>query len=189
MTDKKQPAGEYEVGYCKPPEATLFKKGGPCGNYGRKGKPENRAAIAARKAELTMQQTITKASHKRGKVRTPDGRITTMSTREILVEQVMQSGLKDPKMALKAIDLIFCGEKSAAKEPDQPNCGVMVIQQPAATVEQAMARVRLRSEELKRLASFYGGKEPPLSDQGRRLRSLDSSVWRTDVDGASLLCR
>ena len=166
MTDKKHPAGEYEVGYCKPPEATRFKKG-RCGNdYGRKGKPENRAAIAKKKQAMTMQETLEKVGRKRRTVRTADGSVKTMQNHEMLLEAAIQGALKSPALALKLITMYIKDEQARRREPEQQTGGGLVIQQPAATMEQSLARVKARQEELREAGSLYGV-QPPSDPPGR----------------------
>jgi hypothetical protein len=60
---KRQPTGDYGVGYCRPPEATQFKKG-QSGN--RKGRPKGTKNIATY-VSMALQQRI--AIREGGKVK------------------------------------------------------------------------------------------------------------------------
>ena len=62
MTDSSDPTEDYKVGYGRPPREHMQKAGAPSKNpYGRKGKPQNREAIARRKLPLGLDETLLKA--------------------------------------------------------------------------------------------------------------------------------
>ena len=110
MTEKKKPAGDYEVGYAKPPEHTRFKKG-QSGN--RKGRPKGAKNL---KTDLMEELGERLRVHEGDKVR-------YVSKQRALIKSLVARALKgNDRAAAKIIDLYLkvIGLEDVAADADLP---------------------------------------------------------------------
>ncbi len=151
--DDDAPAGpDYTVGYGKPPEEHRFKPGRPSANpYGRKGKPENRERILTTKKARSVRDVILSVANKPRRVSTADGRSRKMSTTEVLTEKLVSYAMTgSATAALKLLELMSRQERAAAEAEPVTDTGVMVIQATPPTMEETLALVKWRDDQLRR---------------------------------------
>ena len=87
---KRQPTGDYGVGYCRPPEATQFKKG-QSGN--RRGRPKGTKNIATHLNEILQERISVREG----------GKVRTMSKAEAMLQKVTHRAMMGDPKALSSI--------------------------------------------------------------------------------------
>lgn len=152
MADKK-----YEVGFCKPPAHTRFKKG-VSGNPS--GRPKRRITPAK------VQTTLDKLLSARITI-TSNGRPRQVSMLEALLTQLVHKAVKGHQPAVSFItDIINTGEAAAAAVLDA-----------GPSPEESMAEIdRVLDEMNRKLAA----------DSGRSVTEQDMSLTDADPDAPSL---
>lgn len=132
MARKRVPTGDHEVGYCRPPSATRFRKGGPSPNpkgRPRKPKPASTEEAVAEMIWEHMGQPVT--------VRLPDGSTKQVEAFEAMLLQLqakaMGGSTKHLELVmrlLKEFDLLVPGRQAQARG------GVLVVPESPASPEE-----------------------------------------------------
>jgi hypothetical protein len=122
---RKQPTGNYEVGYCKPPTSGRF----PNAHSNRQGRPRGAKNLATCvRKELDVDVTFTDKGEPR-----------TMSCRELIARQIVREGAK---INPKAIDIIV----KIDTPPDERGASGNA-RAPSLTTTQTEARTELLPDE------------------------------------------
>src|SRR5882724_7292231 len=87
---KRQPTGDYGGGYCRPQEATQFKKG-RSGN--RRGRPKGTKNIATHLIEILQERISVREG----------GRVRTMSKAEAMLQKMAHKAMMGDSKALSSI--------------------------------------------------------------------------------------
>lgn len=109
---KRRDPNSYEIGYCKPPKATQFRKG-------QSGNPQGR-----RSAPKTPQQVLKKTLNRTMSVR-QDGRVTRMSVLEVIVNTLAHQAMKGDIRAFA--QLMRMMQESSLDGPAPGQHGVLVV--------------------------------------------------------------
>ena len=88
--EKRQPTGDYGVGYCRPPEATQFKKG-QSGN--RRGRPKGTKNIATHLNEILQERISVREG----------GKVRTMTKAEAMLQKMAHKAMMGDSKALSSI--------------------------------------------------------------------------------------
>ena len=109
---KRQDPNTYDVGYCKPPKATQFKKG-------QSGNPRGRRNPARTARELLM-----KILNQRMSVR-QDGEVTRMSSLEVIFNSIVRQAMKGDSRAIA--QLMRLRQELNVDGPEPGQYGVLVV--------------------------------------------------------------
>ncbi len=109
---KRQDPTTYDIGYCKPPKATQFRKG-------QSGNPRGR-----RKTTKTPREVLKQALNRTMSVR-QDGQVTRMSTLEVIINSLTHLAMKGDTRAVAQVLRLIQELDVAGPEPGQ--YGVLVV--------------------------------------------------------------
>ena len=129
MADKKKPAGEYEVGFGKPPESGQFKKG-TSGNL--KGRPKG-----ARNLKTDLLEELDETMN----VREGDRERRISKQRALIKIQVARALNGNDRAAAKIIDLYL---KVIGLDDDAADADLPLTDDESAVIEKLEERLRRR---------------------------------------------
>ena len=146
---KRQPTGDYGVGYCRPPASTRFKKG-HSGNP--RGRPKGAKNFATYFSEILRQ----KISVREG------SEVRRISKVEALLHSVVLKAIKgDPKALSSIIALARLSGQFDRVAEDGFTGGVLVIPDYGLSHEELKAKVLKQQQELQKLPRYVKTFGPP----------------------------
>lgn len=145
---RRQPTGDYGVGYCRPPESTRFKKG-QSGNSA--GRPKGAKNIAAYLGEILRQRISVREG----------GNMRRMSKAEAMLHSVVLKAMKgDPKALSSIITLARLSGQFEVEDNKGFAGGVIVIKDFGLTQEELEAKLRKQQDELQALPRYVKFQAP-----------------------------
>lgn len=149
---KREPTGDYLVGNCRTPEHSRFKAGNP-GGPGRPRKSRNHDTIV--KEQLEEKRTLT-----------IDGKVKSLSQREILLKMLMKAAMGGD---LRAIKMLLDEAARLYPEPSPPAQAGDSAGEDAAIVDAFIASLTI-------------GEPAESGEVGATTAGEDGDAWKDDDD-------